>query len=410
MAIIQRFTRPALPVALGSYITTPPEWELLDEHRPVIDHAIACVGRIELEDHPYLQWAGTGTLVGPYAFLTAGYVAALFAEGSGANARLRKDVHAVFTAGESTGSTTEFRLPVTGVRFVHPYFDVALCELGRGETSDMDEDSELGVPTGLPLAADEPAEMAGRRVCVIGFAAPDPRNEPEDVERIFGMELASALYVMPGEVLSVGDDVTRRPGILHDCSTLGGSGGAPLLDLESGQVLGIHHAGRYLAANYATPAFLLARDRRVRATPIRFSDDPEWLHKWAIADLDDGATAIVPLPSDPPAPVPDLDVHYFKQAELYRIRDMLVATGLARPDRFHLLFVAMSTGFIASLPTDGAPDARLLTTLGILNTTPPLASGEVPFRILLVNAVENSKEFPQSETLRTFLDLLPAGT
>jgi hypothetical protein len=69
----------------------------------------------------------------------------------------------------------------------------------------------------------------------------------------------------------------------------------------------------------------------------------------------------------------------------------------------------MSTGFIATLPTEGAPDARLVTALGILNQTPRLISGELPMQTLLLNAVENSKEFPQSEKLREFLDRLPGG-
>jgi hypothetical protein len=306
-------------------------------------------------------------------------------------------------------------VPVTRVRFLHPYFDVALCELGPSTTTQADEDSEIGIPNGLLVAAEAPAPIAERKVAVIGLAARDARNDPGDVNRIFGVPAKPTLYLMPGELLGPTAFFSGAPSIAHDCSTVGGSAGAPLLDLETGQVMGIHFAGLAAEANYAAPGWLLAKDPRVRGSGTQFADDPDWLHLWAIADIaaereefaNGGSQAM--LTPDSAEPEPDPEIHYFTHAELYRIRDLLQDTGLARADRQHLLFVAMSTGFIATLPTEGAPDARLVTTLGILNQTPRLISGELPMHTLLLNAVENSKEFPQSGKLREFLDRLPGG-
>lgn len=428
MSIIERFTRHALPINEGTFSEPPSGWdvlggdelrEALDEHRRAIERAVACVGRVEIEGHPYLDWAGAGVLVAPYLFLTARHVAALFANGSGdAGIALNSGMKAFFTAGASTGSRDEFRLPVTQVRFLHPYFDVALCELGPGTTTQADEDSKIGIPIGLRLVAEAPTPIADRKVAVIGFAEPDPRNDAADMARVFGAPMEPTLYLMPGELRELATRVSGPPSIpsiAHDCSTTGGSSGAPLVDLETGHVMGVNFGGIEGEANWATPSWLLARDPRVRASGIQFTDDSDWQYLWAIADIAAAQDGLVKggslgtLTPDSAEPEPDPEIHYFTQTELYRIRDLLTDTRLALPDRQHLLFVAMSTMFISKLPTEGAPDARLVATLGILNQTPRLISGELPMQTLLLNAVENSKEFPQSEKLREFLDRLPGA-
>lgn len=337
MAILDADNRPALPIEAGTFGEPASGWELLEEHRERIDRAIACVGRLEIEGHPYLQWAGAATLVGPYLALTAGHMAQLFATGqAGAEMTLNRDASAFIMAGATTGSRAEYKLPVTAVRFVHPFFDIALCELGTGETSDTDEDSELGIPLGLTVAADASAASVGRDVAVISFAALDARNEPEAIEKVYGSPPLTGLYLQPGRIRSLTEDATGRPAIGHDCSTLAGSAGAPLLDLETGQVLGIHFAGFFGVENYAVPGWQLARDHRVRASAIQFSGDPEWMYRWAIADIaasrlaDATGNSPVALADDAAEPEPDPHVHYFRQTELYRIRDLLNATGLAR--------------------------------------------------------------------------------
>ena len=40
----------------------------------------------------------------------------------------------------------------------------------------------------------------------------------------------------------------------HDASTLGGNSGSAVIDLETGEAVGLHFAGSYLQANYAVPA------------------------------------------------------------------------------------------------------------------------------------------------------------
>ncbi len=54
----------------------------------------------------------------------------------------------------------------------------------------------------------------------------------------------------------------------HNTSTLGGAGGAPLIDVATGQVLGIHYGGQYLLGNYTARAWEARRD-------------PQWAGIWS---------------------------------------------------------------------------------------------------------------------------------
>ena len=423
MAIVRR-DRPALRMGDdGTFGEPPSDWVVLNDHREMLQRAASCIGRVELEGHPYLRWAGSGVLVSPMRIFTVRSVAMLFCDGRGdTGLTLKPEFQVFFSGGRNAGAQRRYRRPVTAVRFIHPFFDVALCQLGPADNDSApavgDEDDELGIPLGIEVAAAPPGELVGRSVVVVGFPARDSRNEPAAVEEVYGTLSEKDLYVQPGRILGIGPLFPAAPpAIRHDCSTLAGSGGAPLLDLDTGHILGIHFAGRFLESNYAVPAWELARDRRVRAHGIHFSDEPSWMGEWVIAEVAD-ALARRASPGEPQAsslrpshqpaePSPDPELHHFKQSDLYRIRDLLTAAGLAGGDRQFLLFVSMAAGFVSTLPIDGAPDVRLLTALNILNQTPKLTTGELPIRTLLFNAVENSKPRPESPMLQKYLDTLP---
>ena len=50
----------------------------------------------------------------------------------------------------------------------------------------------------------------------------------------------------PGEFIG-----TKRGALFHDCSTLGGNSGSPLVDMTTGAVVGLHRDGSFLARNEA---------------------------------------------------------------------------------------------------------------------------------------------------------------
>ena len=58
--------------------------------------------------------------------------------------------------------------------------------------------------------------------------------------------------------------------ILHDCSTLGGNSGSPLIDLETHKVIGLHFGGIEKNANFAIPLFAMTQDPLLVACGVNF--------------------------------------------------------------------------------------------------------------------------------------------
>jgi DNA/RNA endonuclease G (NUC1) len=98
------------------------------------------------------------------------------------------------------------------------------------------------------------------------------------------------------EIRSFGNTVMS---LTHDCSTLGGNSGSAVVDSQTGSVLALHFAGRYLEANYAVPAHAFSLDWRVVDAGVAFDGDvhppstADWEHSWALAD---------PTPTAPTGP------------------------------------------------------------------------------------------------------------
>jgi endonuclease G, mitochondrial len=284
VAIISRFERPALRVAAdlsidwsqwpeGVSITEPP-------HERVA-RTVAAVGRLNVRGEPATASLGTCFLAGPGLVLVASFSVSFVAEGAGTSVTLHdgKQVWVQFADGRAKD--------VARVLFVHPYFRVALLELA--------DDADL--PDPLSIASTIPENLGGRDVAVVSCAGADPRNDAEDVKRIFGEDLDKSLFVQPGKVLGLGTiSGGEAPGLLHDCSTLGGSSGGALIELASGDVLGLHTSGRTGTNNYAEPLWELARDPVVWDYAIAFrpAAKPTWLDAW-------GAPVVPQVPQPAPA-------------------------------------------------------------------------------------------------------------
>ena len=101
----------------------------------------------------------------------------------------------------------------------HPFFDFALLELGE----------EVEEKRWIRLSAVAPSDIVNREICVIGYPSLDPRNDKALMDRIFG-SVYGVKRVMPGHVISLSDGaaVNKPSALVHDASTLGGTGGVPL--------------------------------------------------------------------------------------------------------------------------------------------------------------------------------------
>lgn len=285
-AIVAPTGRPVIDIVADSFETPPAPWSHLGEEaaRAPIEAAIPSIGRIEVPEHPQVPYAGTGFVVGEGLIMTNRHVAALFASGVGARGLQ-------FLPGQRAG--LDFRrefvpsdpvyVEVKQVAMIHPHWDMALLRV----------EGLLESRGSLTLAVDHPEDLQGREVAVIGYPAQDWRSDVDLQNRIF-RGVFNVKRLQPGKVMgrseirSFGHYVTA---VTHDSSTLGGNSGSAVVDLESGQVVGLHFAGRYLEANFAVPTHELARDSRIVDAGVVFGGTLEatsaWDPAWATADPPD---------------------------------------------------------------------------------------------------------------------------
>lgn len=279
-AIILPGKRPAVDV-IGDTFTMPNK---LFPHfgkgkiKKRIEAALPSIGRIELPNHPKLPYGGTGFVVGQNLLMTNRHVAEIFATGLGNEGLLFRSGHTAgidFKKENNGGSTSYFR--VAKILMIHPYWDMALL-VTEGLNSHHKP---------LTLSVQHPGDMAGREVAVIGYPAPDDRNDLAVQNRVF-RDLFYVKRMQPGKlgprarIESFGHFVDS---ITHDSSTLGGNSGSAAIDVETGHVVGLHFMGLYLKTNYAVPTRELALDARVADAGVNFeakiaSGATSWEEYW----------------------------------------------------------------------------------------------------------------------------------
>lgn len=236
-----------------------------------IERATRAVGRINVSGHPELQWVGTGWLVAAETVVTNRHVAREFGR----------------------RSDGRFTFAVVDGAAVQPSIDL-LAEAGRDDRQELrvveilhieDEDgpdlallrverSGAAEPVAQPIPLAAQAVKPGAHVAVVGYPARDSRIPDFDLmQKIFG-DVYDCKRLAPGQVLeSLASVVT------HDCSTLGGNSGSVVLDLAHGHAVALHYSGRFLKANRAVPAAVVAERLASLSRP----------------------SSLLPIPAEPPS-------------------------------------------------------------------------------------------------------------
>lgn len=182
---------------------------------------------------------GTGFLVAPHALVTNRHVLEVLSLGA---MELERGMGVVRFGQERGVPDSEGAVPILSVLGVHPTLDLALFEIEPRATADGRE----------PFAVHPAPPEVGETVVAVGYPFADAERNPLFVDTLFegvyGVKRAS-----PGEVIGLGREV-----IHHDCSTLGGSSGSPLLDMSTARVLGVHARGGFAVRNTAVAGAALA--------------------------------------------------------------------------------------------------------------------------------------------------------
>lgn len=260
-AIIQTADRPVFLIN-NDQIEIPivTKWEKhIHKNMASILKAIPSVGRIEIIDNgTNRKRVGTGWLLkGTDLIVTNKHVVNKFASSRGDTFYINED---------SAGDTYSVRID-----FKEEYATDDELEFDINEVKYISSDTELDIallrvdkknhngdslPEGLELSYTIPKKM--QKIYVIGypFCAEDEVKRNEHFNSVVGVK-----QFAPGEFSKTG---IHKYLYWHDCTTWKGNSGSPVIDFETGKVLGIHNAGdseekKGLRTNYSVSGLSLVK-------------------------------------------------------------------------------------------------------------------------------------------------------
>jgi V8-like Glu-specific endopeptidase len=260
-AIVLLAGRPAILIQEGDFMEPPKLWAGLKDARDQIKDVIRRVGRIEVANNPDFEWLGTGWLAGKNVVITNRHVALEFSRRANDGSwTFRAPMSASLNLRAELNSDSALIFNVTSIIGIHDDHDMAALQVEQVSGADQ-------LPDPLPVVRETPGALQGRKVYVIGYPAWDGRrNDPEPMKRIFA-DIYNVKRLQPGEVSG---DALASFEFFHDCSTLGGNSGSPVIDLDTHRVLGLHFGGRFLEKNHAVPLWALQDDPLIKRAAINF--------------------------------------------------------------------------------------------------------------------------------------------
>jgi S1-C subfamily serine protease len=207
-----------------------PDWGTF---RQSVKPYLYSIGRID--SLSTLKSVGTGFVVAEGIFATNRHVLDQLSCGT----NMLEKGQAVVRFGQEHGTADlQGRTEIISLVAVHESLDIAL--LGIEQPGNL--------PKRTPLAVETSPAKDGEAVVAIGYPFDDPARNPLFINALFGGKFG-VKRAAPGEVLKSG-----ASSIFHDCSTLGGNSGSPILSMKTASVVGLHREGFFMYRNEAVDA------------------------------------------------------------------------------------------------------------------------------------------------------------
>jgi Trypsin-like peptidase domain len=210
-------------------------------------------------------------------------------------------------------------------------------------------------PPPIPLQTVEPAGRTfPRDAFVVGFPTTDPSDSRvPDLFRTLRVKRVS-LGQIKGE-----SDYDQQKRLYHNCTTLGGSSGSPLVDFETGTVWGLHFYGRVqspgLEGNLAEPMWRVAAVPAIGELlgPAAMSESLSFSVPEAVAPVPPTQKAARPVlfvQRDDIAPGQPFPDEWFAaaSAEHGHVRASLPGVGLVRSRDRTGAILSAATGFLVA--------------------------------------------------------------
>ncbi|MGF1563403.1 MAG: DNA/RNA non-specific endonuclease [Geminicoccaceae bacterium] len=240
-----------------------------------LERALPSIGRVEIANSTRFPFAGTGWMIDDDTLVTNRHVARLFCS----------SLNQPFVIGQNVfGDRFQLR-----VDFAEEHDREGVEEIDVAEVLWVADDRELDIAF-LKLSRSDilPAPLQPARavpdaddgfIAVVGYPARDGTRNPGDgMSRIFA-DVYNKKRLAPGRVIR-----QRGECFSHDCTTLGGNSGSAVLDVETGNAIGLHFAGRFQDRNLAVDINAVLKrlgevGRRVVAQPGDGVNLPSFISK-----------------------------------------------------------------------------------------------------------------------------------
>lgn len=241
-AIVLDLSRPALPVRTTSWDEPVIDAikQRLNAARAQLERCLPAVGRID----GAARMKGSGWLLSDDVLITNAHVVETFVTRAQSEFSFTFDEDVQFDNRDAPALKAAHQAEVVEVLALRPEgLDLAALRVKWHQR-----------PHVVPLGFDASDLDESWDVAVIGYPEDDGRDgsfaELRYFQRVYQIKRLS-----PGKLLAVDDPNCFQ----HDCTTLGGSSGSPVINLATGQVIGLHCAGKKGVANVAIKAAQLQR-------------------------------------------------------------------------------------------------------------------------------------------------------
>ncbi len=258
-SIVLLADRPALLVQHDRCAPAADPWaQLLSDGDAAISARVPKVGRIEVRIGNTVRQVATGFVVGDGLVMTNRHVVQDIAfrdDPSGKHPtddkpvkwKIRQNLHPQinFKAEHQVSDDSRIFPFLQEPVYTHPRLDLGLLRIAKQSSGNP----PVPAPAPIPLSGTEPEAAQAMSLYVVGYPASDSEGAiPKTVlDAIFG-GIFEVKRLSPGELAGSLDE---RGFFVHDGSTLGGSSGSCVIDLNTELVVGLHFQGSYLKANYA---------------------------------------------------------------------------------------------------------------------------------------------------------------
>jgi V8-like Glu-specific endopeptidase len=230
LELIVRLMRPSLLSTNRVLEDLPPEatnFSGWDDFQSTVKPSLCTVGRV---DNAEGNGIGTGFLVSDKLLITNTHVVDKLSNGT---RMLERGQASVRFKREYGTRDDEDPVGIVKVVAVHESLDLSLLEV---------DPIELGPDRKILSLGTEDA-VDGDSVVVLGYPQNDSARNPLFVTSIFGNRFG-VKRAAPGEVINV-----KSNGVFHDCSTLGGNSGSPVVSLKTCRVVAVHSSGEFMYRN-----------------------------------------------------------------------------------------------------------------------------------------------------------------